>query len=55
MSEPVPLICIGGSESLGITLSKEKLDQRGIEAGEGVLLLTINDPDGFTLYCPQEE
>ena len=55
MSESVPLIRIGGSGSLGITLPKDELDKRGIEAGDQVLLLPSDDPDAFTLYFPPEE
>lgn len=55
MSETVPIIRIGGSGSLGITLPKEALDKRGFEAGDQVVLLPSDHPDAFTLYFPPDE
>ena len=54
MSKTAPLIRIGGSGSLGITLPKEELEQRGIEAGDEVVLLPSDDPNSFTVYLPRK-
>ncbi len=55
MSGSVPLVRIGGSRSLGITLPKDELEQRGIVAGDQVVLILTEDPDAFTVYVPTDE
>ncbi len=55
MAESVPLIRIGGSGSLGITLPKDELDKRGIEAGDRVVILPGDEPDSVKLYFPPDE
>lgn len=46
------LIQMGGSGSLGITLPKEKLEKRGLEAGDEVGILTTSDPDVLEIHLP---
>lgn len=49
------LVKIGGSGSLGITLPKENLDERGLEAGDEVGIVTTDDPDVLKIYLPAKQ
>lgn len=55
MPETVPLVRIGGSGSLGITLPKDELEERGIEAGDEVVILPGDSPDTFELHFPPQD
>ena len=48
----MPIAQVNGSGSYVITVPKEKLDNRGMEAGERVVLLQRDDLDSFGLYFP---
>lgn len=46
------LVKMGGSGSLGITLPKDMLDERGLEAGDEVGIVTTDDPDVLEIHLP---
>lgn len=46
------LVKMGGFGSLGITLPKDKLDERGLEVGDGVGIFTTDNPDGLKIHRP---
>lgn len=48
------LVKMGGTGSLGITLPKEKLDERGLEAGDEVGIVSTDDPDVLKIHLPQK-
>lgn len=49
------IVPTGGSGSLGITLPKEELRERGLDAGDAVVMLPTDDPDTFELHFPPQE
>lgn len=49
------LVKMGGSGSLGITLPKDKLDERALEAGDEVGIVTTADPDVLEIHLPSRE
>lgn len=46
---------MGGSGSLGITLPKEKLRKRDLEAGDEVGIVTTSDPNVLEIHLPPVE
>lgn len=48
------LVKMGGSGSLGITLPKEKLDERGLKAGDEVGIVTTDDPNVLKIHLPSK-
>ena len=49
------IVPTGGSGSLGVTLPKDELRKRELEAGDAVVLLPTDDPDTFELHFPPQE
>lgn len=49
------LVRTGGSGSLGITLPKEELRERDLEAGDEVVLVPADSPDTFKLHLPPQD